>query len=300
MKLVALYSSDGFDLDVLENQIELYNELNCKVIWVNKIVKCDLLVILRCGKNLLNINFNQPTLFIDYSGQDVLNAFSNLKLENKACITSQKNKSHINNVFFGHPYISLKLFSRSIQKIEFNLIHIGNYKPNRLIKKLNMLFIDYINENKVTVYGKNWPIDLFTKGEFKGPLNPEFVSELYSKSVVACGIKHEFQIGRAISGRYWHAPINGCALYVEDEYLVSEIPGIYLYGSELLESRETLQERAINYWSNQNKLQIDLSNSLINKSNFRIHNWLIYIRFRLYGLLYKKYRFLTYGIKKSI
>ena len=299
MKLVLLYSPDGFDLDVLDNQKDLYKKLGCKVIWSNKIMPCDLIVILRANeKTQVVFPENTPLLFIDYSGQNVLDIFRKVKHENKRCITSRKNHNNLKDVYFGHPFVSIKRFSLPLKPKKFDFIHIGNYKERKKIKNLNKYFIEYINEVGAYVWGKNWQNSNFKNSKYMGPMHPKDVSLTYCQSKNSLGIKHDFQLGTAISGRYWQSTLNGCALYVEDEYLIDEIPGIFLYGTKSNISREDLRIKAIKYWEKQNKLQTEISTELLNSSNFS-YNLFTYYFYKIKGSLYKIYRTLTYGIKKK-
>jgi hypothetical protein len=297
MKLVLLYSPDGFDLDVLENQRDLYGILGCKVIWTDKIFPCDLIVILRANEMTpLKFPEQTPLLFIDYSGQNVLDVFKEINHNNKRCITSRKEKNIIEDISFGHPFVSLERYSLPLKTLKYEFIHIGNYKKRKQIKLLNQDFIEFINGVSAFVWGKNWPKSSFTKSKYMGPMQPKDVSKTYSQSKYSLGIKHDFQIGTAISGRYWQSTLNGCSLFVEDEYLAKEIPGIYLYGSKINDSRKDIQNKARDYWKNQNNLQLNISRELLAKSNSSL-NLIRYCFYKIKGWAYRAYRNLTYGIK---
>lgn len=300
MKVVLLYSTDGFDLDVLENQRQLYLALGCKVIWGGILVPCDLIVVLRCMReDVIIAPSDTPLMFLDYSGQDVYEVFENTLSTNKFCITSQKSLEDGKFVYFGHPYVSIESQSSNLSELQYTYVHIGNYKPKRTINNINSLFVNYCNAVNCNVWGKGWedvPRNGFT---FHGPLRPEKVSDVYSRSRFALGVKHDFQIGRAISGRYWHAPLNGCVLFVEDPYLLDEIPGIYLYGYEgYIPGREEIQRGARDYWEESNKLQKKLSIQLIQKVKTKFwKNIFIFYTFRIYSKLYENYRLRSYGKK---
>jgi hypothetical protein len=300
MKLVLLYSTDGFDLDVLENQKDLYTSIGYKVIWGSRLIQCDLIVVLRCEMNdVISIPKSTPVLFLDYSGQDVLTVYNNTDGKYKYCITSQKYYHDAKTIFFGHPYVSIDRYSLPLSELRYDYVHIGNYKKGRWIDVLQVSFIRYCKDVGCHVWGKGWTEEDLSRLNYYGALRPEKVSEIYSSSKIALGVKHNFQIGKSISGRYWHAPLNGCLLLVEDEYLVGEIPGIYLYtNSECSISREEIQAEARVFWNKSNELQKELSLKLMREAH--TENWkkiLYFLIYKYYSILYEKYRLWTYGKK---
>ena len=298
MRLVLLYSSDGFDLDVLTNQRELYETLGFKVVWGRVMIPCDLIVVLRCMESdTINPPHSTPLLFLDYSGQDVLSVFQQTNTHNKRCITSLRTQFKDDKIHFGHPYVSIHIQSNPLDNLVYDYVHIGNYKPKRWLNMLKRSFDSYCVQVKASVWGKNWPVEGLLGVNYNGALRPEKVSTIYAKSKIALGVKHDFQIGRAISGRYWHAPLNGCILLVEDDNLVNEIPGVFTYDFEGdFPNRETLQEEARKFWRNSNNLQKKLSLDLIEQSDKRkLLNFVYYNLYALYSALYERYRLSTYG-----
>jgi hypothetical protein len=275
-KIACLYSHDGFDLDVLLNQKDLLAENGFFTIATSKIIKCDLLIVLRANSNTFpfyNLNTENVgrVLFIDYSGQEVFQVFFNCNHPNKYLITSN-NQLNGNGIFFGFPFVSIKRWvrknSQENQNRSIRFIHIGNYKFSSNADHLIQFFNDAIKSLETIVFGSGWE-KVLPKVLYKGAVSVEKVSDIYAKSQIALGIKHPFQRGNSISGRYWHAPLNGCALLVEDLYLADLIPGIIYvdYRSDLkyingLKTNSTqIQKNALLFWDESNKLQLSLINT---------------------------------------
>jgi hypothetical protein len=296
MKLVALYGEDGFDLDVLTNQIALYRSLGCRVVWSKKYVPCDLWVILR-GKtgNFIPIPKDQPCLFLDYSGHDVLAWFQSSTVNHKLCITSQKHaENQEQGIFFGHPFVSIQDFQKEVAPLRYTKVHIGSYKNDPLRDPDLIDFHSELERNACVVWGKYWDKVALQHAEWKGPLSPKKVSSVYAQSLIALGCKYQHQQGKAISGRYWQAPLNGCALWADDSYLIDELPGVYPYGTTNLPSRNELQDTATNYWKAQNQLQTSLSTRLLTNPRPSTSSRAYWYRHALIGALYRAYRIFTY------
>lgn len=295
MKRVALYGEDGFDLDVLTNQIQLYESLGCSVAWAKSYVPCDLWVVLR-GKrgHFLDVPEDQPCLFVDYTGHDVLEWYQTAKLDHKRCITSQKNQEdQTSGTYYGHPYVDVTSFTRPLTNLAFDFVHIGSYKHDPARDLTQFDFIAELERTPCQLWGKFWD-QTPLKHRWNGPLNPSKVSEVYAQSRVALGCKYTHQLGKSISGRYWQAPINGCALWVDDDYLTDEIPGIFSYGTTDIPSRASIQTQATSYWQNQNKLQRSLSLDLLAQSRPKGFSELIWAYRKFQGTAYRHYRLLTY------
>lgn len=273
-KFACIYSSDGFDNDVLLNQIDLLRQLNYKFIYSDKVLSCDLLIVLRAEKDVfpfqsVNKNNIKHALFIDYSGQDVHIVFEKCEHPSKYLITSRP-KIIGNNIFQGSPFISINrwIHNRKTDSYKkYDIVHIGHFKKNSSYDGLIQVFNDQVKKHNVDVFGNGWK-DIVNAKYYHGHIDVKSVSKIYSESKLAIGIKHPFQRGLAISGRYWHAPLNGCLLLVEDDYMCDEIPGIIKINYEAddikvisntykIDSRN-IQVQAINYWTKSNELQLEI------------------------------------------
>ena len=296
MKRVALYGEDGFDLDVLTNQIHLYQSLGCSVVWAKTYIPCDLWVVLRGKKgHFLEIPQDQPCLFVDYTGHDVLDWYQTVTINHKRCITSQKNEENkALGIYFGHPYIDITSFARPLADLKFDFVHVGSYKLDTKRDLNSFDFIAELERTSCQIWGKFWDQVPLTKAHWLGALNPSKVSETYAQSRIALGCKYSHQLEKAISGRYWQAPLNGCALWVDDDYLNGEIPGTFSYGTYEIPVRESIQQMATHYWQQQNELQRSLSLELLAQPRTKEFSVLRWIYHKVEGMAYRHYRLFTY------
>ena len=324
-----LYSQDGFDLDVLLNQIDLMKSLKLSFLFGDQIQKSNLLIILRIEnydkfKKEFDSSKVKSALILDYSGQETLKVVSLFKEINIPYygITSDRLKVQP-KILFGHPFISIdrwifdstKTFSKSPK-----ILHIGNYKGIQSKDNIvNILTNKILNSSEeFLLYGSNWPNSI-DRSCYKGPISVQNVSKEYSRHNLSIGVKHPFQRGKAISGRYWHAPLNGCQLIVEDKYLSKEIPGIIYFDFNKLNTTKFRQvidkvnfinssdvkREAKKFWEKSNNISIELIEKLFKDRRIKVGriNILKYVRLKLGNFTYlhlKDYkRMFQYVIKKS-
>jgi len=319
-KVACIYSHDGFDLDVLLNQKDLLKQFKFSSIISDRIIKCDLLIVLRADlktfplEELTSETVSQ-VLFIDYSGQDIHKVFFQSLHPNKYLITSKQDLVG-ENIFFGFPYVSLERWidnsQKSISEEQLNFVHIGNYKSNSKNDSLIEHFNNVILQTGAIVFGFGWEKIIPVKN-YMGAIKVEDVSKIYSKSKFALGIKHPFQRGNAISGRYWHATLNGCFLLTEDSYLQDLIPGIksisydenfdlnFLLGQS--HDKEIIKNQAFEFWQNSNKLQYEIVNrdiQEIKKNFFTVIDYLYLLaKAKLYLLLKDRKRIIISFFKRK-
>ena len=276
-RIAFIYGEDGLDPDVLLNQIDFLKKYGFRVVFGTKLIKCDLLIVTRIiengffeRKNTLLISRIKMIIFLDYSGQNCHRVFKELVHRNKYLITS-RDDCRGKDIYFGHPYVSIdrwRMKTQSHSSRIYDCVHIGNYKVFSKYDKDIMSFNEIVSRNFVHVFGDFWP-EIGANFFFHGRLKLSMVSKIYRKSNFAIGIKYPFQRGCAISGRYWHATLNGCALFVEDDYLINEIPGLYYYKcdsnlnlkiliDQIVHSPGELEKAAYLYWLESNKLQCSL------------------------------------------
>jgi hypothetical protein len=296
-RIACVYGEDGLDPDVLLNQIDFLKKYGFRVVFATKLIKCDVLIVTRVIENgfverinTLLVSQIKMILFLDYSGQNCHRAFKEIVHRNKYLITS-RGDCRGEDIYFGHPYVSIdrwRMTPQSCKSRIYDCVHIGNYKSFSKDDKDIMSFNEIISKNFVHVFGDFWP-GIGANPFFHGKLKLRMVSKIYRESNFAIGIKYPFQRGQAISGRYWHATLNGCALLVEDDYLINEIPGLYYYKcdsnlnlknimNQIVHSPLELEKSANIYWSASNKLQcslLDFVDETAVKYGFieRVHLW---------------------------
>ncbi|MGM7777337.1 glycosyltransferase family protein [Arthrobacter sp. KNU-44] len=142
-------------------------------------------------------------------------------------------------------------------KPKYDLVHIGNYKPyySESRDEYASRFLKLVQLGRVHVWGAGWEDRL--DGEYcHGRLGISKVSEIYAKSRVALGMMYPNQRTVSLSGRFWHAPLNGCHIISEPSVFADDLPGVL--SSEYIDapnphdfseaSRVRLQSHAVRYW----------------------------------------------------
>jgi hypothetical protein len=322
MKSCLIYGHNGLDLDIAFNLRSFYRQLGFKVFFSDKLLDADLLVIVRAIDSPIDISsfgFLQVHVF-DYGGWnfDAFVRTINHKITYIFCTSEMKRKRLIDflyfpqsQVFIALPPVDVKLWSKSIQKVKNNFVHIGNYKPNIDGDLIKVRFNEILSRFNIHIWGLGWQLD---NRLYHGKVSLFDVSTIYSSSKYALGLMYPFQREVTFSGRFWHAPLNGCSLLSEPGLYTSFIPGVIEtdYSIEDIEKKTAikfdriiLQKQAREFWIKQNNetksiIIIILSPLIYNQFNFTKLINLIYFFFenklkeyfqklRLFKLIKNKY-----------
>jgi hypothetical protein len=270
MKTCLIYGHNGLDLDVTLNLRSFYRQLGYKVFFSEKLCDADLLVVLRAVDKPINIrpfSFLQVHVF-DYGGWDY-DAFVNSinhKITYIFCTSDLKRKRLIDvlnfpqsQVFIALPPVDIKLWSKEIKKVKYEIVHIGNYKPITENDSIKVRFNEILNCFKINVWGLGWQL---VKSSYHGKVGLFNVSNIYASSKFALGLMYPFQRESTFSGRFWHGPLNGCSVFSEMGLYTSKIPGVIEtdYTIEDFEKKFTididrvnLQNEAVKFWNIKNE-----------------------------------------------
>ena len=139
--------------------------------------------------------------------------------------TSEKTKERLiknlgfpqEHIFIALPPVETSLWIAKKTRIKYDFVHIGNYKNIEDDDNVRKSFLDCMLQLKVDVWGLGWINN--EKGKYHGKVGLFKVSDIYSSSKYALGLMYPFQRNVTFSGRFWHAPLNGCYLFTE--------PGLY-------------------------------------------------------------------------
>lgn len=234
MKTCLIYGHNGLDLDVTLNLCSFYRRLGFKVFFADKLYDADLLVVLRAVDAEIDISPYHYSLIhvYDYVGWDY-DAFVNTVGHSITFIfcTSPKKRERLirelhfpeENVFVALPPVDVKLWSKSIKDVQYEIVHIGNFKPISNGDPIKQLFNEAIIHFKTNVWGMGWTID---KNYYHGRTTLFTVSSIYAKSKFALGLMYPFQRDVTFSGRFWQAPLNGCSVFSEYGLFTSNLPGV--------------------------------------------------------------------------
>lgn len=270
-KTCLIYGHNGLDLDVTINLVSYYSDLGFNVFFSERLYDADLLVVLRAVDKEINLDsFNFFLIHVfDYGGWGFDKFIKSINHEISYIFTTSEDKrSGIiekcnfpdQNIFVAFPPVIIDLWKLSPKKIKFECVHIGNFKPITENDEVKVRFDKAILTNKIHVWGLGWN-DLLSKEFYHGKIGLFNVSSIYSKSKVALGLMYPFQRNVTFSGRFWHAPLNGCHLLSEKGLYTNDIPGLIetdYTPKDLAEKlnkisydRLSLIEAASKYWTEQ-------------------------------------------------
>jgi hypothetical protein len=262
MRFGLLFGADGFDPDVVVNATRAYRKLGFMLVPSNEIREdFALIVVIRPPNRAIEFPVNSVVHIWDYVGSEISLFLGSLpKRDNVHIFVSSMHRFNalatqlvgqiINSRVMLLP-VAVSIWSKSPKKLKHEVVHIGNLKgPLRSMgDQESQIFLERVREMKADVWGLGWD-DLRFGIRYHGKAKLSTVSRIYSRSSLALGIMYPFQRNITISGRFWHAPLNGCALLTESLPELA-MPGVI---SELsknptdLKSRKLLREEARAFW----------------------------------------------------
>lgn len=268
MKTCLIYGHNGLDLDVTLNLRSFYRQLGFLVSFSDKLYDANLLVVVRAINKPIDLNNFTFTIIhvYDYGGWDYDNFVLsiNKQITYYFC-TSELKKQKLTNllsvpedhVYIALPPVDVKLWSKKIKPIKYNFVHIGNFKPIAGEDVFKLKFNNAIDHFKSNLWGAGWDI---CNDYYRGKAGLFQVSDIYRQSKYAFGLMYPFQREVTFSGRFWHAPLNGCMLISEPGLYTQNIPGIIEVDYSQVDiqqkiangfDREQLQTESQVYWSKQ-------------------------------------------------
>lgn len=309
IKTCLIYGQNGLDLDVVYNLLSFYKSLNYWVAFSDKLYDSNLLVILRAVNKPIDcsmFNFEQIHVY-DYGGWSYDGCIKSLVYEKTYVFTTSLNhKEHIvnklgfpsNHVYLSFPPVETSLWVENSKERKYKFVHIGNFKKIDESDDVREKFNTAIKDLKVDIWGLNWELE--DNSLYHGKTGVFNVSKIYSQSQFALGLMYPFQRDITFSGRFWHAPLNGCYLFSEKSLYSNVIPGVIEtnYSSvdietkiKLFDSPEILQQEAVKYWKTQSenlKKQISSFQILYKNKPFLVIFFILSLQNRL-RMYYQKY-----------
>jgi hypothetical protein len=310
MKTCLIYGHNGLDLDVTLNLRSLYRQLGFKVFFSDKLLDADLLVVVRAVDKPININvfsFLQVHVF-DYGGWDYDSFVNSInhKITYIFCTSELKRIRLINllnfpesQVYIALPPVDTNIWSKKIKEVQYEIVHIGNYKPINEVDSIKVRFNEILSYFKINVWGLGWQLDTNLYHSKVGLFD---VSNIYSSSKYALGLMYPFQRDVTFSGRFWHAPLNGCCVFSEKGLYTSKIPGVietdytiedFEHKSSIKIDRFALQEESIKFWATKNRQTISLISEILDQVSFNslgTKKYLIYFFYFLHNTFREFYQ----------
>lgn len=305
MKTCLIYGHNGLDLDVTLNLCSFYKRLGFKVFFTEKLYEADLLVVLRAVDAEIDITpFHFSLVHVyDYGGWDY-DAFVNTinhAITYIFCTSEVKRERLIQHlhfpkeqVFVALPPVDVELWSKSLEEVQYEMVHIGNFKPIGNDDPIKQLFNEAIIHFKTNVWGMGWTID---KKFYHGKTGLFSVSSIYAKSKFAFGLMYPFQRDVTFSGRFWQAPLNGCSVFSEVGLYSSKMPGVIEtdYSIEGLDrkiknkvDRIALQKKATEFWTKEYEKTLALvvpTFMIMKDKGFNLNNFCVYSRISVINTL---------------
>lgn len=234
-----MYGHDGFDVDVLRNLQSLYSGLNFKIAISKDLIPADLLVIQRAPCAALDLRQYEAVHLYDYVANDLTELLQSCK-EHPALLIFASSTARRGQILEKFPELTDKIHvsappvdthlwvsSNLYRATKYEVVHIGNHKPyySGGADVYATRFLSLLQNTGVHVWGVGW--DSVLKAEYwHGRSSIGKVSNLYGSSRIALGMMYPHQRGVSLSGRFWHAPLNGCQLISEPSIFSGKIPGV--------------------------------------------------------------------------
>lgn len=305
MKTCLIYGHNGLDLDVTFNLRSFYKKLGFKVFFSDNLYPADLLVVVRAVDKEINIEpFNYSLVHVyDYGGWDY-DSFVKTIDHRKTfifCTSEVKIERLIKKlnfpkkqVYLALPPVETTLWSKAIKKTKYEFVHIGNFKPIVDEDIFKLRFNKAISCFSSNLWGLGWKTN---KEVYHGKAGLFEVSKIYAQSKFSFGLMYPFQREITFSGRFWHAPLNGCFLFSEPGLFSQKIPGVIetdytekdIIGklNQKMSSFE-LQNEAKEFWENQSNITlfyVKQTFELLEHNNFKIINYLSFLKLSIINLL---------------
>jgi hypothetical protein len=270
MKRCLIFGQNGLDLDVTLNLVAFYKKLGFDTIFSTKLTKADLLVIVRpIDAPLVISKFGYTQIHIyDYVGWLYDACLKSLDLGiTYIFTTNEKQRKYLldtirmpkDHVYVSLPPVECSLWVEKSVIRKYKYVHVGNYKKIRENDEFRDRFNSAMEKLGVDIWGISWvKSDLYNYHGKAGLFN---VSKIYAKSKCALGLMYPFQREVTYSGRFWHAPLNGCLLVSEPGLYTKYFPGVIETDYTLKDlskinleiiDHQKIQSEAIAFWCRQN------------------------------------------------
>jgi hypothetical protein len=259
VKTCLIFGHDGLDIDVMMNLRSLYRSLGFKVAYGTRITRVDLLVVQRVPARRLNVHASQPVHVWDYVGTPIADVTSELAGRANATIFTSSDASRealleivpsaAPNLHTCLPPVDTRIWVAPPTDLKYDAVHIGNFKPSykQADDPLTAEFLDRLRRLRADIWGAGW--SNMPDVKLHGVATQREVSSIYAASQIALGQMYPFQRSTTLSGRFWHAPLNGCVLVSEPSVYSDTVPGVVTRESAATQwDRETLRKVSREYW----------------------------------------------------
>lgn len=300
----VIYGPDGIDRDIAYNLIKFYGRLGIRVRFSVVLEDADLLIMTRADNAAINLSpYNYKLIHVyDYLGREYDEFIKGVDwTKTYIYTTSEKRRERVihelgfpvNQIYVILLPVEVSIWTQQLKEIKYKNVHIGHFKPITELDPLKELFYDALKAMQVDVWGNRWE-SILNPELYHGGAELNDVSFIYAQSEFAFGFMYPFQRDCTYSGRFWHAPLNGCAVFSEKGFYTDKIPGIIEtdYTVENIrkkmltykKSRESVRKEAKEFWKAQNRIAMSYIKptlKLLGNPKFDLKDYLRTIKLRI-------------------
>ncbi|MFV0419637.1 MAG: hypothetical protein ACK5KT_13030 [Dysgonomonas sp.] len=299
-----IYGPDGIDRDIAYNLVRFYGRLGIRVRFSAVLDAADLLIMTRAADISIDLSSYDYSLIhiYDYLGREYDEFIKGVDwTKTYIYTTSEKRRERIIHEL-GFPNnqictmllpVEASIWMQKLKDIKYRSVHIGHFKPITESDSLKGLFYNALKVMQVDVWGNRWE-GVLNSELYHGGAELNDVSFIYAQSEFAFGFMYPFQRDCTYSGRFWHAPLNGCAVFSEKGFYTDKIPGIIETDytiedirkkiSQYPKNRDQVRREAEKFWKAQNRIAMSFIKptlKLLGKPKFDLIDYLRTIKLRI-------------------
>jgi len=235
---VLVYGHDGLDPDVSVNLLHAYRQAGCRPFLSRRLVPADVVCVERTPCEALDLSAYRVVHVLDYACQaneaflralqphPAVTVFFPSARRRDEQLASAPGLARAARVLL--PPVAVPLWrARPRRKRDLALVHVGNFKPYYRDRSdpYATALLDRAQAGDLHLWGQGWE-GCAPPAMQHGKAALRDVSGIYADTRVALGMMYPYQRNRTISGRFWHAPLNGALLLSEAGSLDLPIPGV--------------------------------------------------------------------------
>lgn len=232
----CLWGQDGLDLDVARNLVPFYRGLGFQVVLGTPRERAELLVVARAHDIPSDLSSCDPLAVHvwDYGGWNFDAFLRGLDPERTwvFCVSEARRERILSGTGFPPrrvlttlPPVDVPFWSRAPAPVRWEHVHVGHFKAIEPEDAVQLRFLEHLRGTGAHVWGRGWD-GRIAPALRHGPCSSTRASSIYARSRWALGLMYPFQRDTTFSGRFWQAPLAGCALLSEPGLFTRTIPGV--------------------------------------------------------------------------
>lgn len=235
---VLVYGHDGLDPDVSVNLLQAYRASGYRPFLSRQLVPADAVCVERTPTDAVDLSAYGAVHVLDYACQSNAEFLRGLQHHPEVAVffpSAKRRDEQLELVpaleraarVLLPPVAVAAWVATPRPKRRLPLVHIGNFKPYYRDRSdpyaSHMLAL--AETGAIHLWGQGW--EGYAPAAMQhGKAALRSVGVIYADTQVALGMMYPYQRNRTISGRFWHAPLNGALLLSEAGSLGLPIPGV--------------------------------------------------------------------------